>query len=415
MEIRRAVELVGVVAAEAVTIADVQASLAASTALKAWLASRDVSMSRTLMGLNAADRTVSPEREFALATRGTDFDGWRATARVDVIDLLPIVEAGLGNGVVTVAHLEIITGITKRLNSDERARFAEFDSEPAAAASTLPPSEFRKIGNQLLRKVLAPSSAIDRFKHQQAKTFLQHWVDRDTGMFCVRGEFDPETGTRLHGRLQAKLEALFHDGDTAGEQLRATTGTRDEQIARQDHLRAKAFIALTEPNNRNAGATSGRPEIVIIIDEQTLANGAHRRGRLAVNGGAELPIETVQRLACDANTITVHVDHHGMPLNVGRAQRTATTHQRRALATMYATCAAPSCEVNFEQCEPHHIKHWQHGGRTDLANLIPLCFSHHRAVHEGGWQIALTPRRNAEFTLPNGTKTVVPPKIPWAG
>ncbi len=36
---------------------------------------------------------------------------------------------------------------------------------------------------------------------------------------------------------------------------------------------------------------------------------------------------------------------------------------------------------------PHHIEFWARGGRSDLPNLLPLCYHHHRLVHEAGWQV----------------------------
>jgi hypothetical protein len=35
--------------------------------------------------------------------------------------------------------------------------------------------------------------------------------------------------------------------------------------------------------------------------------------------------------------------------------------------------------------------HWVDGGPTDLDNLVLLCRAHHRAVHEGGWQLTANP------------------------
>jgi HNH endonuclease len=35
----------------------------------------------------------------------------------------------------------------------------------------------------------------------------------------------------------------------------------------------------------------------------------------------------------------------------------------------------------------HHIRHWAHGGATDLNNLVLLCHRHHWLVHEGGWAL----------------------------
>jgi hypothetical protein len=44
----------------------------------------------------------------------------------------------------------------------------------------------------------------------------------------------------------------------------------------------------------------------------------------------------------------------------------------------------PGCDRPVAWCEAHHLRHWLHGGATDLENLVLLCRTHHRAVHEGG-------------------------------
>jgi hypothetical protein len=53
-------------------------------------------------------------------------------------------------------------------------------------------------------------------------------------------------------------------------------------------------------------------------------------------------------------------------------------------------------------CDAHHILPWNRGGRTDLDNLIPLRTQHHHhLVHEGQWQIQLTPNRSVRITRPD--------------
>jgi catechol 2,3-dioxygenase-like lactoylglutathione lyase family enzyme len=52
-------------------------------------------------------------------------------------------------------------------------------------------------------------------------------------------------------------------------------------------------------------------------------------------------------------------------------------------------------------CEAHHLRHWLHGGPTDLANLALLCRIHHRAVHEGGWRLARGPDGRLTATPPH--------------
>ena len=35
----------------------------------------------------------------------------------------------------------------------------------------------------------------------------------------------------------------------------------------------------------------------------------------------------------------------------------------------------------------HHVEFWASGGESNLRNLLPLCYFHHRLVHEGQWQV----------------------------
>ena len=45
--------------------------------------------------------------------------------------------------------------------------------------------------------------------------------------------------------------------------------------------------------------------------------------------------------------------------------------------------------------------HWAHGGKTDLGNLVLLCYRHHWMVHEGGWQLARTDDRGVVVVPPS--------------
>ncbi len=78
-------------------------------------------------------------------------------------------------------------------------------------------------------------------------------------------------------------------------------------------------------------------------------------------------------------------------LYVGRAERTVTTQIRRALEIRDGHCVFPGCRATVARCHAHHVLPWQHGGATDLPNMALVCPSHHHAVHEGGWTMALHP------------------------
>jgi len=42
-------------------------------------------------------------------------------------------------------------------------------------------------------------------------------------------------------------------------------------------------------------------------------------------------------------------------------------------------------------CDIHHLDPWEHGGGTDLANLVAMCRRHHVTVHEGGHNLVRGP------------------------
>ncbi|TAK69663.1 MAG: DUF222 domain-containing protein [Actinomycetota bacterium] len=93
-----------------------------------------------------------------------------------------------------------------------------------------------------------------------------------------------------------------------------------------------------------------------------------------------------RRLACDAGIVPVVLGSAGVPLDLGRATRTVSGGQRKAVWLRDQHCRFPGCDRGI--AEVHHIVEWSRGGKTDLANLLGLCLRHHHAVHEGGWRLS---------------------------
>ena len=54
-------------------------------------------------------------------------------------------------------------------------------------------------------------------------------------------------------------------------------------------------------------------------------------------------------------------------------------------------CRFPGCGSRFT--DAHHVQHWADGGATRLDNLILLCRTHHRLLHEGGFRLRGIPER----------------------
>ena len=82
------------------------------------------------------------------------------------------------------------------------------------------------------------------------------------------------------------------------------------------------------------------------------------------------------------------------PLAVGRAQRLATGAQRTALAVRDGGCIL--CHRPPAECQTHHVTPWSDGGRTDLDNLVLVCWAHHREVDLNRWTITRNPDTNPD-------------------
>ena len=133
--------------------------------------------------------------------------------------------------------------------------------------------------------------------------------------------------------------------------------------------------------------------------------------------GTLLSPEATARLACDASLTRVVMASPSVPLDVGRATRSWSPGQRRAVIARDGGCRGPGCDRPADWCDVHHIRWWQDEGATAVDNGILLCRRHHRLVHEDRWTLTLErdtgravftdPRGKDHATLPRGAPTIL--------
>lgn len=101
----------------------------------------------------------------------------------------------------------------------------------------------------------------------------------------------------------------------------------------------------------------------------------------------DIPPIIARRIACDARLQVAVEDAVGAAMGQRLDQRIVNRKLRRLLRRRdHGTCQFPGCGTQ-RRLHAHHVIHWEHGGPTELENLISLCHRHHRSVHEGGWNI----------------------------
>ena len=365
--------------------------LADITAARSVLDAAELSLVARLREMGAGDVDVASVL-VGHAGRGAR-EAWRVGERAKLVAELPEWAAALEDGAIAVGHVDALSVGMRKLGAEQRAMLGEMAGVLASDATQMTVDSFADHVSSVV-KSLQMDDGQERGEKQRRSSELKAWIDND-GMVRLRGRFDSERGSVLMGQLQGQVEALFHSG---------VVPEVEPGIEPNDNLRAQALFDLVsagvEATRAGGGAAAVRAEIVVMIDFDTLRSGWHAHSTCRTSSGAELPVSSVRRMACDAAIVPMVMSGEGEVLDVGRAKRLATSVQQKAIFAMYTTCAVPECRVNIEHCVPHHIDWWEHGGPTDMANLVPLCSRHHHAVHEGGWKLEMRAGRKLQITRP---------------
>ena len=292
----------------------------------------------------------------------------------------------------------------------------------------------------------------ERADAQYENRGLTFWHD-DGGTVVLHGRFPPEMGARILRALDAAMAAHAAEQPAAGwdneglapEDIPTGTSRRDASPAdaaidagarerAAAHRREDAQVFLTDvpretfirgPSRtvRRADALAwmaerlfesgdaptlapDRHEIVVDVEAEVLADG--RAGRCEIEHRTAIAAETARRLCCDAGIVPVVDGPNREPLSVGRRTRSIPPAVRRALSNRGRGCQFPGCPATH-RLHGHHVKHWADGGETSLDDLILLCPTHHRLVHEGGFDVQRLDDGVLRFTNPHGL-TIRPPR-----
>jgi Domain of unknown function (DUF222)/HNH endonuclease len=367
------------------------------------------------------------------------------TARALFRGPLAATAQALAAGELSVAHAAVLAHGISDLSP---ATTVEAEPVLVEAARRLDPRRLRRVVAHL-RAVADPDAADTEAQRRYERRGL--WLAPTwEGMLAIQGLLDPEAGQTLLAALEPLARPASADDGRSGWQRNA------------DALTELARRSLEGGRLPRSGGV--RPQLLVTVDLATLlGQPGSLGGELGWTGS--VGAEGCRRLACDADLTRVlitrgpdghpggdatshpggnatgHPDHTSwdgsgdgqtggaggagggglaarlqaarrllppalggpatQPLEVGRATRTVSRAQRTALVVRDGGCGFPGCDRPQSWCEAHHLRHWLHGGPTDLANLTLLCRAHHRAVHEGGWRLGRDPDGRLTATPPH--------------
>jgi hypothetical protein len=215
-----------------------------------------------------------------------------------------------------------------------------------------------------------------------------------SGMVRVEAVLHPDEAA-----LVMKAIEVARAGARAASESEAPDDVSAETPASHTVSKPDALVQVAESflaHGQAAGTGGDRCQIFVHLQQDPLAPDGTSTLAATLDDGTRVPAETFRRLACDASLVSVTHDAAGTPLDVGRRTRTIPPALRRTLWSRDRGCRFPSC-ANTHHVHAHHIDHWAHGGETSLNNLVLLCGTHHRLLHEGGIGVTRTADGRLDF------------------
>jgi len=298
------------------------------------------------------------------------------------LEQLPKISAAMASGSLSYSKAREITRVGNEGNEDYLLEIA--DNGTAAHVEKLVRAYRR----------CQEAEELSREQRQQQSRSVSFRYD-DDGSLVLTCRLPAEVGAIVMKALDIAIESIpMYDEDVpAGtpNQIVPFSMRRADALARV----AESFLAhdvLESPG-------TDRQQIVVHVAAETLRTRA--AGCCEIEDGPSIAAESARRFSCDASIVTLIEDEEGEPLNAGRKTRNISAPLRRLLSARDKGCRFPGCS-NARYIDMHHIKHWASGGETKPSNLVSLCRFHHRAVHEGGFNVEILDDGALRFVDPHG-------------
>ena len=346
------------------------------------------------------------------------------------LESLPSVRDAVESGNISIANARVLSGTSERTSAEQ----VEQDSELLQKAAVLSPEQLtREAGRWAAQR--RPDDAEGVYRRQRRRRRLSFW-DGDDGMVHLRGELDPVTGAKVHKRCVQEAERLrrldLHSPGGEKRSLDQRMADALDTLTSHGSIYARIDDATNEAANgeseaaQGAGKGAGKGEDLgqggkgvgrsdgvgrgggkcgcrsrasadITIVQHLSADGTDAFAEIA--GGGVIPQSVLEEYFCNAAITGVVFSHKGVPLWHGHAKRLATKAQMNALRALYGACGG--CGADMWICDGHHREPVSQGGRTDIDNMMLLCWVCHQKVHHHGWR---------EVPDGQGLYTIAPPE-----
>ncbi|MDE0135431.1 MAG: DUF222 domain-containing protein [Acidimicrobiaceae bacterium] len=350
---------------------------------------------------------------------------------------LPVARTAVSEGEISLANAAKLAQAARKTSPDA----VQGDAGLVQMAKTLPDDEFAQAAQRWTSQHQSTDDLTAQHRRNRRNRSVRFWNGED-GSVQMRGSFDAEMGARIQQRLRHQAEQLRqadrdrqglpkpsngaangaedHDHGGAGTMPNKAVRTGDQRMADAlDTLLAGGKVATQSahaPTRPGDPADGGEPthsantdgaseaahsaaadarltppvsgkaaEVIVRADFAALTGSPG--GIAEICGVGPIPASTLQRLACNSDVWIEIFGDMLTPLYETVASRAPTAAQRRALIARDGACIG--CGEPPGECEAHHIKPCQRGGKTRLDNLVLVCWRCHDLIHDHNRQVII--------------------------
>ena len=282
--------------------------------------------------------------------------GWRrspaaTTARAsasrstsDALRSLPALDHALSTGALTLDQVAAAAEFATPASDAELARVA-VGKAPSAIA--------------LAARTLVPPTVDGRPGAVRA-TLAEHDLDARRRELAFSGRLPLEQGAAFEQAIWNIAKTQRAPDKQAGTRARVAAVRR----RRTRHPRPPAAA-------QDGGARRSPTTLIVHLSDDAPP---------LLEGAGPISPETAERLTCDARRLTIKPQRTRPPALTRRTLRLLRPATRTA-QTLTRTANTPAAPPARE-LEAHHLTPVEHGGKTELDNLILLCPRHHKLLHD---------------------------------
>lgn len=302
---------------------------------------------------------------------------------------LPRVRAALSEGRIDLAKARVFDDLLSYLSQEV---IDEVLDRVLSDASELTTGQLRRRVSRVVLEVDPDGAKEALDEGVKNRRVVTNSNPDNTGDLSIRNAHPDQVA-----RARANVEELARGVKAAGNSDRTLDEIRADVALDLLAGKCDCDTPQTTTNVRGGGRVN------IIVTAEMLARLSEEPGELGGYGPvvSEIARKTVVD-NIDGEWTFVGITDNGQPVATGTLSRRPTETQKRQVIAQHPNCIAVGCRQDAWNCDIDHRQPWEHGGKTCVHNLGPLCRYHHQMKDTTPWQLERQPNGDHKWTSPLG-------------